>query len=91
MDKNDINEEQEARADLYRKYEYEQELQEKHFFYKEYDSKFKKANKILECLKDNARIKFSEVSRKTGIPISTIFDVFNATIKKDFKFITKRK
>ena len=86
-----IDEDIEAKADLFRKYEYEQELQDKHFFYKEYDNRFKKANKILVCLRENARESFAEISRKTGIPISTIFDTFNATIIKDFKFITKRK
>ena len=91
MDKNDINEEQEARADLYRKYEYEQELQDKHFYYKDYSERFKKANMILELLKVNARLKLSEISKITGIPISTIFDIFNSIINKDFIFITKRK
>ena len=75
----------------YRKYEYEQELQDKHFFYKDYSDRFKKANKILELLKVNARLKLSEISRITGIPISTIFDIYNSIIKKDFIFIAKRK
>ena len=68
-----------------------QEREDRNFYYKEYSERFKKANIILILLKDNARLKLSKISEKTGIPISTIFDVFNATISKDFKFITKRK
>ena len=68
-----------------------QEREDRNFYYKDYSERFKKANIILELLKVNARLKLSEISRVTGIPISTIFDIFNNIINKDFIFITKRK
>lgn len=60
------------------------------FYYNSKSKRYIKINKILAILKQNCRAKYSEISRQTGLPISTIWDLF-FEIEKDFDFMIKRK
>ena len=39
-----------------------------------------KDDKIIECLKENARMSMSEISRRTGIPISVVYSRMNTKL-----------
>ncbi len=47
-----------------------------------------KAEKIIKCLKENPRMPLTQMSIKTGIPISTVFDVL-LQIKKAYHLKAK--
>jgi len=36
---------------------------------------------ILDCLQENGRMSFSQISRKTGMPTSTIYDHYNRMVE----------
>ena len=46
--------------------------------------------KILDVLKKDARTKLTDISKQTGIPVSTVYDIM-LKIKKDHEFILIEK
>lgn len=47
--------------------------------------------KIVILLSQNARMTYTEISRKTGIPVSTIFDIFKNHIEPEYDFVMIKK
>lgn len=39
-------------------------------------SRAERLERILACLREDSRMPFAEISRRTGIPTSTVFDLF---------------
>lgn len=45
-------------------------------------------NKIMDCLKEDPRMSLTDMSRRTGIPVSTIFDNIN-TLRQGYQLRLK--
>lgn len=46
------------------------------FWWEKPTSRAERLERILACLREDARMPFAEISRRTGIPTTTVFDLF---------------
>jgi predicted transcriptional regulator len=46
--------------------------------------------RILDLLKEEGRLKFTEISKRTGVPTSTVFE-YMKLIKKEYYFTVRKK
>ena len=49
-----------------------------------------KINAVIDCLMENARMSLSEISRRTGIPVTTMYDMW-PEIMQHVKIVVKKK
>ena len=45
-----------------------------------------KTNKVLDCLMEDGRMSMAEISRRTGVPVSTVFD-YMKIIRGQLRFV----
>jgi len=60
------------------------------FFTERGEQQQQRINKIFEILKIDARTKLTKISKETGIPVSTVFDIMKR-IKGKYEFVAVNK